>query len=237
MSFGEIPGGDVRAYYKLENVNDSGPNGYNLTNNNSVTFAAGKFTNGADFGSSGTNKGLTYGANPFSVIKPSYATVQLWFKLNSTANSGTKNIFAINTESSVGNGIQFSSDYSISSGTLTLNARLAAIGAAGAAVATITATADTNFHYLIVQVNTSSKLVTITLDRTNGALNTTIGTLASGTASPTVYLSIGNNRGLTAQVFMIIDEVIIDESFYANIPSNLNNRVKYYTQAKGRFAI
>jgi len=33
------------AYYKLEDVNDSSVNGYTLTNINTVTFVAGKFTN------------------------------------------------------------------------------------------------------------------------------------------------------------------------------------------------
>ena len=31
----------LRAYYKLENANDSGPNSNNLTNSNTVTFVSG----------------------------------------------------------------------------------------------------------------------------------------------------------------------------------------------------
>lgn len=48
-----------KSYYKLENVNDSGPNGYTLTNNGTVTFSAGKFNNGADFGTANSSKYLT----------------------------------------------------------------------------------------------------------------------------------------------------------------------------------
>ena len=58
MSLGQIPGGELRGYYRLENVNDSGPNGLTLTNNNSVTFTAGRFGNGANYGTTGTNMGL-----------------------------------------------------------------------------------------------------------------------------------------------------------------------------------
>lgn len=38
---------NLQGYWKTENVNDSGPHGYNLTNNNGVTFTAGKFNNAA----------------------------------------------------------------------------------------------------------------------------------------------------------------------------------------------
>ncbi len=39
---------DYIAWWKLENVNDSGPNGYTLSNANGVTFGAGKINNCAD---------------------------------------------------------------------------------------------------------------------------------------------------------------------------------------------
>lgn len=39
----------LQAYYALENVNDSGPNGLTLTNNGTVTFPAGKVNNCANF--------------------------------------------------------------------------------------------------------------------------------------------------------------------------------------------
>lgn len=36
---------NLQGYWRLEDVNDSGPNGYNLTNNGTATFVAGKFNN------------------------------------------------------------------------------------------------------------------------------------------------------------------------------------------------
>lgn len=39
----------LRAYYKLEDTLDSGPNGLTLTNNNAVTFVSGKVNNCANF--------------------------------------------------------------------------------------------------------------------------------------------------------------------------------------------
>lgn len=39
----------LKGYWKLEDANDSSSSGYNLTNNNSVTFPAGRFNNGGNF--------------------------------------------------------------------------------------------------------------------------------------------------------------------------------------------
>jgi hypothetical protein len=39
----------LQGYWRLENVNDSSVNGYNLTNNNSVTFTTGKYSAAGNF--------------------------------------------------------------------------------------------------------------------------------------------------------------------------------------------
>ncbi len=59
--------GSLVAYYKLENVNDS-KGSATLSNTNSVTFGAAKYNNGADFGSSNTNKTLS----TTLITKPTY---------------------------------------------------------------------------------------------------------------------------------------------------------------------
>jgi hypothetical protein len=55
------------SYWKMDessgNAADSSGNGYTLTNNNTVSFAAAKINNGADFGASNTNKSLTTANN------------------------------------------------------------------------------------------------------------------------------------------------------------------------------
>lgn len=49
-----IDDANLQGYWKLEDVNDSSTNGYNLTNNNTVTFSAAKFNNGAVVAVTGT---------------------------------------------------------------------------------------------------------------------------------------------------------------------------------------
>jgi hypothetical protein len=66
------------SYYKLENTTDSaGAN--TLTNNNSVTFTAGKINNGANFGTSNTNKSLTATTN--MGITGGAITINFWAKM------------------------------------------------------------------------------------------------------------------------------------------------------------
>lgn len=223
MSLGEISGGNLRAYYKLSNTTDSGPNGYTLTNNNSVTFAAGKFTNGADFGNSGTTKSLTYSGNICSSTTPSELYIGCWFKLNSTANT-SRNHFIISL--TTGQRL-FYLYYTISSGTVTLIARYGG----GLNETNITFTADTNWHYVFCRITDSTSL-TIYFDRL-----TTSTTLTVSSNTSAAGFAIGNNiNNLNVQGFCMIDEVIIDESIYS--PSGISgqsDRIKYYTQAKGRF--
>lgn len=77
--------GSCKAYYPLNgDALDFSGNGYNLTNNNSVTLGTtnGRFGGGADFGSSNTNKSLT-GAD----IDTDYITISCWFNCTKT-NTG-----------------------------------------------------------------------------------------------------------------------------------------------------
>lgn len=74
--------GSLKAYYKLENVNDSGGGGFTLTNNNSVAFNAAKFTNGADLGSANTNKTLSSAG--FNLSASASWSVSFWVKITGT---------------------------------------------------------------------------------------------------------------------------------------------------------
>jgi hypothetical protein len=85
------------AYWKLDeisgNASDSSGNGYTLTNNNTVGYASGKINNGADFGSSNTNKYFSA-----TLIDPdsynSGFSIGFWVKFNSLASS--QKIFSFN---------------------------------------------------------------------------------------------------------------------------------------------
>ncbi|GEM_PF-1254707 len=78
---------NLRAYYRLEDVNDA-KNSYHLTNTNSVAFNAAKFNNGADFGSTDADKNLATSSNLGITSYDSAITISLWVKLNTEIASG-----------------------------------------------------------------------------------------------------------------------------------------------------
>lgn len=82
------------AYYKLEDVNDS-KGAYTLTNTNTVAFSAAKFDNGADFGTTNTNKKLEI-ADKLG-IDGGVMSVSLWVKMNTEIASGYQFFFCNST--------------------------------------------------------------------------------------------------------------------------------------------
>jgi hypothetical protein len=235
MALGEIPGGNLRAYYKLENVNDSSGNAFTLTNNNSVAFNSGRFTNSADFGSTGTNKGLTSTTNILSATSVTNIGVMFWFKLNSTANITDRFIFNLNSKTSATDGLSIACYYSITGGTqLNLTARRS-FQASGNSDASQNIPVDTEWH--LIQIVKDDKIIGISVDGKRMTTATNVNNDRSITTNQTIYASIGNNRGLTVQVLAQVDEFIVDEGIYSLASTQPNNRIKYYTQAKGRFCI
>lgn len=83
---------NLRAAWKLDeasgNAADSSGNGYTLTNNNTVGFAAGKINNGADFGSSNTNKYFKI-SSTLGIATSDDRSFNVWIKPTThTAGSG-----------------------------------------------------------------------------------------------------------------------------------------------------
>lgn len=226
MGLGEIPAGNLRAYYKLENVNDSSGNGFTLTNNNSVPFNAGKFSNAADFGTSGTNKGLSTTSVVTSIEAPTNLVFSFWFKFNNTSTTNsTAIIFSLNTDvSSAAGGILFNLRYSFNIGVVTLNLRLnrTTVGDCEALF-----NVDSEWHHILCTKSGSD--ISINVDN-NRYVDS--GTAGGGFSGVTTGLVIGNNSALTAQGWVSVDEFIIEEAIW-----NASKLNKYYTQAKGRFGI
>jgi len=77
---------NLKAYYRLENVNDSSAGGFTLTNNGTVTFPVAKYNNGADFGTANTDKRLEVLNN--LGIDGGAITVAGWFKMNTEITAG-----------------------------------------------------------------------------------------------------------------------------------------------------
>lgn len=108
----------AQAYYKLENTTDT-KGGTSLTNNNSVTFTAAKFNNGANFGSSNTNKSLTLASTPTSSNQLANVSYSFWVNILAAPGSGvTFQLFENSTTAS--SGMDPFLQYRNSSGTLQL---------------------------------------------------------------------------------------------------------------------
>lgn len=86
---------NIIGYWKLDeasgNASDSVA-GNTLTNNNSVTYGAGKINNGALFGSTNTNKSLT---NSVDLISSSSMNVTMtcWLNVTTAPTSGIQDLF------------------------------------------------------------------------------------------------------------------------------------------------
>jgi hypothetical protein len=235
---GEIPG-NVRAYYKLENINDSGPNGYNLTNVNSVPFTSARLSNGADLGTTGTNKGFSYGANVFSTTTPANVFFSMIVKFNSTANDATRRfLFVMNTKSSATDGRQWSCSYTISSGNFNIiGSRVLSTGGLQDTSPVVVPVSSGWYLITLREFNDDSESLVLNVwnlttnqVRSGGVF---IGAGGSLTNAPTIFLSIGNTRGFANQSYVTIDEFIIAEDTYVPNIVGQGSRRRYITQLQG----
>lgn len=88
----EISDGSVKALYHLEDTVDSSGNGNNLTNNNSVTFSAGKLSNGATTGASNSTKDLVK-ASSLGIVTTT--TINVWYKNITAVNGDGSDVLAL----------------------------------------------------------------------------------------------------------------------------------------------
>ena len=83
------------AMYHLDDVYDASGNGYTLTNNGSVAFAAGKFGNCADFGVGGGSSKFLSRADNLGLTLTQPLSVMGWFKVVQAPGANeTQTIFA-----------------------------------------------------------------------------------------------------------------------------------------------
>lgn len=233
MGYGEIPvAANLRAYWKLENTNDSGANGYNLTNNNTVTFTSGKFSNAANFGTTNTTKSLVYTAgNVLSSTNTGDNIYSLWFKLNDTTNTGFLGLFSIQTlfSGSTGTWNNLAFQYQIASGNLEIRAVVSRVTTNNQQSLVVGAANTTSWHNIIYEAlgtNPASDILYINGQRLimgGGAGN------FSANTSPN-YIVIGNARALGNQCLATVDEMFIQPTTVSIIDQYAR---KYYTQAKG----
>lgn len=92
MNIGEFwPQSGALGIYHLSDVNDSSGNSNTLTNNNTVTFDSSRIGNGANFGSSNTNKYLNRATN--MGIDGGACTFNYWVKMQTEIGSAFQYFF------------------------------------------------------------------------------------------------------------------------------------------------
>lgn len=211
----------IKAYYNLENVNDGSANGFNLTNNNSVTFSAAKIGNGADFGNPNSNKSLSI-VNNFGITGGAI-TISMWVKLLAEIGTGAWSFAA---QSSQTNYVSQVITYAYNAGARQLQCVRTKYGVASE-TALISATLGISaFHHIVY-----------TYDGTNivGYYdNTSFSAAASGNGSSTLtnYFTIGANNG-AAFTSAIIDEVIVWNKALTSAEVDTVYKISSYPKAGG----
>jgi hypothetical protein len=181
---------NLKAYYKLENANDTTPNAFNLTNNNTVSFASGKHGNGADFGSSNTDKSLSIASD--LGINGGACSIVGWFKLNADiADGGAWQLVA---QEDATNDILNAISYTRSGSTRTVAFRRYRQGIAGDEVTHNVNLGTTEWHHLAVTYDATN--LRGYLDGALVAGPTAFSGNGAGVASAS--FAIGNNRGAAA---------------------------------------
>jgi len=197
---------NIVAYYKLDessgNASDSVGNN-TLTNNNTVGYSAAKINNGADFGTTNTNKNLEVLSNVG--ITGSAVSINLIVKLKTEISSGTYTLCHLSTGSTNYRG--FYIDYSYNAGTRRVGFAMNREGIEEFRFTSNITLGTTDFFFL-----------TLTYDGTNiiGYINgTSVGTIAasgigdSGYSHPCVSLSC--YRDANSQARGNYSSVILDE--------------------------
>lgn len=176
---------NLKAYYKLENVNDTTANAFNLTNNGTVTFSTAKFSNGADLGATNTTKSLST-TNSLGIDGGSIS-VSIWVKMNAEIGSGLQDfVVQGNTVSSV----LYLIRYDYNSGTRQVTFRRVTFGVGGVSVNYTIALGTSNFNHLVLTYNSSNSTLTGYVNKVS--VGTTTGS-GNGSGAATGF-SIGDDH-------------------------------------------
>lgn len=220
-SVGELyPQSNLVALYHLSDTTDYSGNGYNLTNNNSVTFSDyGKFSKCANFGTANTNKNLSI-SNALG-IDGTAITMSCWVKLNTEITTGTYEFIATQNATSR---VAYLIWYNYNSGNRIINFyRLKQNVAFEGPSYSITLGTSNWYHIALTYDLTTIK------GYVNGQL--VAGSAASGSGSGTVttYTNIGGSA-------TVYSSVVIDEVAIFNRALSQQEIARYYQWSLGRFA-
>lgn len=192
------------SYWKLDessgNASDSvGSN--NLTNNNSVSYTSAKINNGADFGSTNTNKYLSYNSGAIGSVNAD-KSISLWVKIN-TDLTGT-DIYTIFFEWGFGsNYAGYLFEYSRVSSTNMFSAVRDRGCVGGDKIDYNNPTASAGYYHLVMTLSST----TLKFYVNNSLVGSTTINTGSGICNGQNGIYVGTNRGQALFSPVIVDEI------------------------------
>lgn len=219
MGYGEFlpASGRTVGYWKLSDTSDSSGNSRTLTNVNTVTFPAGKFSNCGSF--NGTNQYLYNASTTLNLTGP--ATYICWFNASSTTGTRTLMVDRM-VNNSVGENL-----IAISSGSI-----IAHSWSSATSWKTITGPSiSTGVWYMVAYVLVTSNDRRLFLNGVKVGTETTSMTLATTNLDGfCIGAEDQEASGVNNYFSGYIDEVIIE-----NVAWSDEKIRRYYAAAKGRF--
>lgn len=196
-----ISDANLKAYWKLEDTADSEAS-YTLTNNNTVTFTTAKYLNGANLGTSNTNKSLS--VNSDLTITGGAMSISMWVKILTEITTGS---YCLIDHSDAGNLVQTMIIYEYNAGTPRLRFDRTKRGVSNNPIYHNITLGETNFHHVCLTYDTTN-LVAYYNGEAVGSPLATSGNGSTGGSSDMV--NIGRTQG-NAGTFASYASALIDD--------------------------
>lgn len=207
------PSTNTKGYYPLSSITDFTSNANVLTNNNTVGFAAGKFNNCADFGTSNTNKSLSR-ADGLGIDLSATATVNCWVKIRGEPATNASYTI-VDLRSTTGTAGRMIFRYVDVSGTKRLY-----LDRTTTPITYDVTLGTTNWHMLTAVYTASNHYIYL-----NGVQ---VASGGAGNSNAGNSLNIGGQAGAFANAY--IDEVVIE-----NVAWSATTIRKHYAWSTGRY--
>jgi len=195
-----IDDANLKAYYRLENVNDATANAYNLTNNGTTPFNAAKFNNGADFGASNSTKYLSTTSN--LGIDGGNISIVAWINFTTLPGLGVESAFTGHGSSTNNIGNRLFMDNS--AGVYTFRARRTKFGVSNID-STRVFTPSTGIWYHVAYVYDGSNVLLYF----NGVAQTPTAVSGNGTSGGTAGFAIGTTPDSYGKMSGLADDVAV----------------------------